>query len=443
MKIGLIAMSGIRCYDAELMSLGLTLPGFVERSKTIASLPSLGLLTLAGMTPPEHEVRYIEVPDIRVAEVLPDTLDLVGISSYSAQIDEAYELGDRYLAAGVSVVLGGPHVSVLPEEAAAHCTSVVVGHGELHWRSILADAAARRLRPRYGTLDDDYDLADAPVPAFELLDIARYNRLTIQTSRGCPHRCEFCAGSLMFCRRYRQKPAAKVLAELDRILAIWPRPFIELADDNSFVNRDYWLELLPEIATRDIRWFTETDLSVGEDDRLLDLLRESGCAEVLIGLESPVADGLDGVETRANWKLKHLPRYQAALRNIQEHGVRVNGCFVLGLDGQGPDIFDRVREFVQDADLFDVQITVLTPFPGTPLHARLRAEGRLIDDGNWKRCTLFDVNYEPQGMSAQQLREGLRSLGVDIYSTEWTRRRRDRFKARLRARGRRQRKGTR
>jgi radical SAM superfamily enzyme YgiQ (UPF0313 family) len=152
-----------------------------------------------------------------------------------------------------------------------------------------------------------------------------------------------------------------------------------------------------------------------------------------------VADGLDGVETRANWKLKRLARYQPALRNIQEHGIRVNGCFVLGLDGQGPDIFGRVRDFVRDADLFDVQITVLTPFPGTPLLARLRAEGRLLDDGNWKRCTLFDVSYEPRGMTAQQLREGLRSLGVDIYSNEWTQRRRDRFKTRLRARGRRQR----
>lgn len=237
MKIGLVAMSGIRCHDAELMSLGLTLPGFVERSKTIASLPSLGLLTLAGLTPPGHEIRYLEVPDIRVAGILPDDVDLVGISSYSAQIDEAYELADRFRGAGVPVVLGGPHVSVLPLEAGAHADAVVVGHGELHWQAVLADAAAGRLKPCYGSLDDDYDFADAPLPAFELLEIGRYNRLTVQTSRGCPHRCEFCAGSVLFCRRYRQKPGAKVLAELDRILELWKHPFIELADDNSFVNR--------------------------------------------------------------------------------------------------------------------------------------------------------------------------------------------------------------
>jgi len=441
MNVGLIAMSGIRCHDAELMSLGLTLPGFVERSKTIASLPSLGLLTLAGLTPTEHQVQYLEVPDIRVVETLPDGFDLVGISSFSAQIDEAYELGDRFLAAGVPVVLGGPHVSAMPDEAAPHCSAVVIGHGELHWHTVLADAAAGRLQPRYGSVTDDFDLAQAPMPRFELLDVSRYNRLTVQTSRGCPLRCEFCAGSLLFSRHYRQKPIANVLAELDRILAIWPRPFIELADDNSFVDRRYWLELLPEVTKRGIRWFTETDISVGEDEVLLDLLRESGCAEVLIGLESPVADGLDRVELRSNWKLKRLPSYQARLRTIQDHGIRVNGCFVLGLDGHGPDIFDRVREFVWDADLFDVQLTVQTPFPGTPLHARLQAEGRLIADGDWRRCTLFDVNYQPSGMSAAELREGLIRLGQDVYSEEWTRRRRDRFKARLRARGRRQRWG--
>jgi radical SAM superfamily enzyme YgiQ (UPF0313 family) len=432
MKIGLVAMSGIRCHDAELMSLGLTLPGFVERSKTIASLPSLGLLTLAGMTPREHEVSYIEVPDIRVAGTLPDGFDLVGISSYSAQIDEAYELADRYRAAGVPVVIGGPHVSVLPEEAGAHADAVVVGHGELHWPAVLADAAAGALKPAYGALTDDYDFADAPLPAFELLDIERYNRLTIQTSRGCPHRCEFCAGSVLYSPRYRQKPVAKVLAELDKIRGIWKHPFIELADDNSFVDRAYWLELLPEIERRHVRWFTETDISVGEDPVLLDLLRRSGCAEVLIGLESPVPAGLDGVEKRSNWKMKRLERYKDALRTIQEHGIRVNGCFVLGLDGQGPGIFDAVRSFVSDAALFDVQITLLTPFPGTPLHARLKAEDRLLADGDWTRCTLFDLTFEPRGMTAAELAAGYRALVVEVYSAEWTERRRHRFNECLR-----------
>mgnify|MGYP002682333701 CR=1 FL=1 len=131
MKIGLIAMSGIRVCDAELLRLGLTLPGFVERSRTIASLPSLGLLTLAGMTSPRHRVTYLEVPDEAQLKELPGGFDLVAISSYSAQIGEAYDLARRYRGAGVPVVIGGPHATVLPDEALRHCDAVVVGddHG--------------------------------------------------------------------------------------------------------------------------------------------------------------------------------------------------------------------------------------------------------------------------------------------------------------------------
>ena len=432
MKIGLIAMSGIRVCDAELLRLGLTLPGFVERSKAIASLPSLGLLTLAGMTPPEHELSYLEVPDVRAMEELPNGFDLVGISSYTAQIDEAYELSDRYRALGAEVVLGGPHVSCLPEEAGAHCDSVVVGHGELHWPDLLADASKGRMKPLYGRLGQDFDLAEAPRPAFERLDIARYNRLTVQTSRGCPHRCEFCGGSVLFAPRYRQKPAEKVLAEIDRVRELWPAAFVELADDNTFVDRDYWLDLLPELKKRNFRWFAETDISVADDEGLLTSIREGGCVEVLIGLESPVQGGLDGVELRGNWKRDRWPGYREALRNIQSHGIRVNGCFVLGLDGHGPGIFDEVRDFVREADLYDVQVTVQTPFPGTPLRARLQRERRLAE-GAWGRCTLFDVTYVPLGMTASELEAGFRNLVVDIYSDAWTQERRSRFDRSLRA----------
>jgi radical SAM superfamily enzyme YgiQ (UPF0313 family) len=434
MKIGLIAMSGIRACDPELLRLGLTLPGFVERSKVIASLPSLGLLTLAALTPKRHQIEYLEVPDVGDAEVVPGRFDLVGISTYSAQAEEAYALADRYRATGIPVVMGGPHVSVLPAEALEHCSSVVVGHGELHWPKVVADAEAGRLQSMYGSLEDDYDFRDAPMPAFELLDISRYNRLTIQTSRGCSHKCEFCAGSIVFCKRYSQKPAAKVLAEIDRICALWPHPFIELADDNSFVSRSYWRDLLPEIARRNIRWFTETDISIGEDDELLDLLERSGCVELLIGLESPVRQGLEGIEPGVNWKLSKFDRYRDSLHNIQKHGIRVNACFILGLDGQTPQIFDMVRDFVREADLFDVQITIQTPFPGTPLFARLEREGRLLQKGAWGRCTLFDVNFLPAAMSVEQLQQGFRNLGVDLYSSQWTHARRKRFVRSLRTR---------
>lgn len=428
MNIGFFPMSGIRVCDAELLRLGLTLPGFVERSKTIASLPSLGLLTLAGMTPPKHNMQYVEVPNEKELESLPTGLDLAAISTYSAQVDEAYELARRFRAMGVPTVIGGPHVTALPEEAAQHCDAVVVGEGELSWPRVLADAERGALQSIYRADGEEVDLANAPMPAFELLDISAYNRLTVQTSRGCPHQCEFCASSVLLTRQYKQKPAAMVLKEIERILEIWPRPFLEFADDNSFVNHAYWKDLLPQLKGKGVKWFAETDISVAEDGELLDRMRDAGCAQVLIGLESPTESSLRGVETRSDWKYRKYPYYKNAIRRIQSRGITVNGCFVLGLDGQTTEIFNHVVNFVRESQLCEVQITLMTPFPGTPLYARLEREGRLIEPGNWNKCTLFDINFTPSHMSVEQLSDGFKALTVELYGDESTSRRREHVK---------------
>ncbi len=427
MNIGLLALSGIRVVDEELVSLGLTLPGFVERSEVIASLPSLGLLTLAALTPPEHEVEYLEVPNPRSLEELPNGFDLVAISSYSAQILEAYELADRYRAQGTSVVIGGPHATVLPGEAALHCHSVVLGEGEPCWNRLLSDFESGKPERVYDGRPHDYDLGDAPVPAYGLLDIPSYNRLTIQASRGCPHRCEFCASSVILTDRYKQKPVKNVVAEIDRILEIWHEPFIEFADDNAFVNHTYWKQLLSELGDRRFRWFAETDLSVARDPELLGMMRESGCAQVLVGFESPVTDGLAGLEQHNDWKLRHYAEYRSAIDTIQSHGITVNGCFVIGLDGHTDGIFDQVYDFVRDSGLYEVQVTVLTPFPGTPLYDRLEREGRLLEPGAWDRCTLFDVNFQPSHMSPSELAGGFRDLVGRLYGEDFTQWRRDNY----------------
>ncbi|NIM00180.1 MAG: radical SAM protein [Acidobacteria bacterium] len=427
MKIALVALSGIRVCDPELMRLGFTLPGFVERGQVIASLPSLSLLTLAGMTPAKHEVAYLEARDLGSSGV-PEGFDVAAISTLSAQVPEAYGLADRCRSAGMKVVLGGLHVTALPEEALHHADAVVVGEGETVWPRLLESLEAGHAEGIIGDRSGSFSLADAPLPAFHLLDTTRYNRLTVQTSRGCPHHCEFCASSILTAPRFKTKPISKVLAEVDAILEIWDRPFVELADDNSFVNRPYWKELLPSLARREVRWFTETDLSVAEDDRLLHLARRAGCVEVLIGFESPTREPLHGLELRRDWKLQRWGDYRDAIRRIQSHGIRVNACFILGLDGQAGDCFDEVREFVDEATPFDVQITVQTAFPGTPLRARLKQEGRLLGDGDWERCTLFDIGFKPKRMTVDQLREGFKKLATDLYGEERTRRRREGFR---------------
>ncbi len=439
MKIALLAMSGVRAHDPELTALGLTLPGFVERGKTIAALPSLSLLTIAAWTPERHQVSYHEVDHVDQLDVLPEC-DLAAISTYSAQAAEAYTLADRYRAAGVPVVIGGLHVTVVPEEALEHCDAVVVGEGEPVWPQLVADAEAGRLGGVYRNEGRPHALGSGPLPRFDLLEPDRYNRLTVQTQRGCPWRCEFCASSVLLTSRYAHKPVTRVAEEIRAVKKIWPRPFVELADDNTFVDKHHGRRLVSAIGEEGVRWFTETDVSVATDPALLRLMHEAGCAEVLIGFESPTPEGLDGVELKRNWKLEQFGCYRDAVGTIQAHGIAVNACFVLGLDGDGPDVFEHVERFVAAALPYDVQITVQTPFPGTPLYQRLEREGRLLYPGDWARCTLFDVNYRPLNMSADELRHGLVELGRRIYSVEATARRRTGFKEQWRE-GRRRRRG--
>jgi radical SAM superfamily enzyme YgiQ (UPF0313 family) len=302
MKLGLIAMSGLRANNPELTAFGLTLPGFVERNRIVASLPSLGLLTLAALTPPDIEVRYLEVPDLRAIDGVPEEFDVVAISSFTAQIKDAYTLADRYRALKTKVVLGGLHVTVLPEEAALHANAVVIGEGEPLWPQLMYDAALGRLQRRYDARGSNYELSNAPLPRFDLLEPERYNRLTVQTQRGCPFRCEFCAASIQISPRYKLKPVAKVIEEIRSIHSLWDRPFVEFADDNTFVNKRHSRDLVRALAKEGIRWFTETDVSVTEDRELLAMMRDAGCAQVLIGFESIALSGLDGLEQRSNWK---------------------------------------------------------------------------------------------------------------------------------------------
>jgi radical SAM superfamily enzyme YgiQ (UPF0313 family) len=428
MKIGFLALSGIRVIDPDLATIGVNLPGFVERSKVIASLPSLGLLTLAGMTPDQHEVTYVDIPDVDAPDLiarLPGPFDVVAISSFSAMIKDAYRLAARYRAAGTKVILGGLHVALCPDEAAQHADAIVVGEGEPSWPQVLVDLENDRLQKRYHT-SVPFNLADAPMPRFDLLDIRKYNRLTIQTSRGCPWNCEFCAASIRLNPKYRTKPIPKVIAELHEIKKIWAAPFIEFADDNTFADKRHGHALTEALAGEHIRWFTETDISVAQDDELLRKMRRAGCAQILVGLEDPT-DGTEGMELKSNWKARQRTHYLDSIRRIQDHGVTVNGCFVLGLDTHTEASFDQIWEFVQQSELYEIQITVLTPFPGTPLYERFAQQGRLLESGAWEKLTLFDVTYQPKHLSVDALRKGLLELARKVYSTEFTDLRRRRF----------------
>lgn len=431
-RIAFVAVSGVRIYNQRLVQQGLTLPGFVERAEVIASMPSLGLLTLAALTPAHHEVRYFECPEYDEGFVQSLDADLVAISSFTAKSGVMYRLADALRARGIKVVLGGLHCTLAPDEAQAHADALVVGEGEPMWPLVVRDFERGELATRYGPAPfHAYHLARAPVPRYELLDLARYNRLSLQTARGCPLHCEFCAASRIF-GGYKRKPIANVERELEAIKRLWPTPFLELADDNTFVDKKWSRQLIETLGRADVPWFTETDVSVADDPALLDLLADANCRQLLIGFEAPNAEQLAGLDA-SGFKRRRADSYLRAIDAIQSRGISVNGCFILGLDTQGPGVFEDVERFVRRSGLTEVQVTVLTPFPGTQLYRRLAAEKRLLFPGEWERCTLFDVAFQPKNMSVEQLENGLASLMRSLYSPSETRRRKRLFAANRRA----------
>ena len=444
LRLGLIAMSGVRVVDAELLALGLTLPGFVERGRTIAALPSLGLLTLAGMTPREFDVSYVEVdalPEDESALAALGEFDVVALSSFTARIRDAYALADRYRARGVTVLLGGLHVTACPDEAAAHADAIVIGEAEPVWRTLLHDLERGALKPRYDARPLAFDLADAPMPRFELLAGRTFDRFTLQTQRGCPWDCDFCAASIRLRPGYRTKPAERIDAEVRAIRAVAARPFLELADDNTFASAAHGRRVCDTLAPHGLRWFTETDVSFADDEGLVARAADAGCVQVLIGLESHSAAALRGVETKRDWKASRAGRYLEAVERIQSRGISVNGCFVLGLDGAADtgtlhEQCDALLDFVRTSGLFEVQVTVQTAFPSTPLYDRLAREGRLLAPPAWERCTLFDTTFEPRGSTALELRAALHRVIGELYTDSAVADRRARFREARRRLGR-------
>lgn len=438
-----LAMSGVRIRNPELLALGMTLPGFVERGKVIASLPSLGLLTVAAHLPEDWIAEYEDVDALDEATLdryRSHPAELVAISSLAARVDAAYRLADALRAAGKTVVIGGLHASAMPDEAAGHADAVVVGEGENVFRSAVEDYARGRLKVRYDARTASPGYGHGPLPRYDLLDPERYNRMTLQTTRGCPLDCAFCAASRMI-SPYRKKPVARIAQEVEAILGMWDSPpptsssrkrkegapFIELADDNTFVDKRWSREMVDVLAGYGLRWFTESDVSLADDDALLERLARSGCAQVLVGLESIDLAALEETDTR-RWKARRREQYLRAIAKIQSYGISVNGCFALGFDADGPGVFEATRDFVLESGLAEVQITVLTPFPGTALTARLRREGRLHAERYWDRCTLFDVVYDPLGMSPSELEGGLRWLAGELYRPDRTETRKAKFR---------------
>jgi radical SAM superfamily enzyme YgiQ (UPF0313 family) len=284
-----VPLTGFRIREDEMMDLGMTLPGLRPRAAAIGQLPALGLLTLAGMLPAHWTCSYHEATNVDqrlIQSVVQEKPTLVAVSALTASILEAYRLCDELRKQNIHVVLGGLHATVCPNEAVEHCDAVVVGEGEPVWKDVLSDAEADQLKPLYRA-KQPFNLAEAPIPRFELLGKRIRPRITIQTQRGCPLACEFCGASRLL-GPHRSKPVANIQKELDAITKLQSNPVLELADDNTFVGQSDPQPLLDCLGRANARYFTEVDWRIGERPQLLSQLAQSGCVQVLIGLESLV-----------------------------------------------------------------------------------------------------------------------------------------------------------
>jgi radical SAM superfamily enzyme YgiQ (UPF0313 family) len=420
--VAFVPFTGLRVKEEELLGLGMSLPGLRRRADAIAQLPALGLLTLAGLTPANWTCSYHPAAGADQEELLDRLVDerptLVALSALTASATDAYGFSAKLRRAGLRSVFGGLHATACPDEARAWCDAVVIGEGEPVWLQVLADADTGELWPVYRA-SRNYDLAQSPAPRLDLLPGPHPQRLTLQTQRGCPLACEFCGASRLL-GRFREKPAALIERDLLNIRAIASRPLVELADDNTFAGRRDMDELCDVLGAAQIRYFTEADWRIGTRPSLLRRLAESGCVQVLVGIESHVCRYPGMGEKQAAWE-----RIIEAVAAIQEAGVAVNGCFILGADGETRQSIDRLIEFILGSPLADVQLTLQTPFPGTPLWRRLQNEGRLLADRGWSHYTLFDVTYQPDRMSIEELETAFREAVQVVFSAEATSRRSD------------------
>jgi radical SAM superfamily enzyme YgiQ (UPF0313 family) len=360
--------------------------------------PHLGLLTLAAVTPPDCEVSLV---DEEVGEIDFDAeTDLVGITAMTITANRAYELADEWRRRGVAVVLGGIHPTVMPEEAARHADSVVIGEADEVWPRLVADAKAGGLQPVY-RCERRIDMAHVALPRRDLLDRDRYLTTNlIQATRGCPNDCSFCSIHVMSGSRYRCRPVRDVIAEIET----FPDPVVAFVDDNIVGRPAYAKELFRALIPLKVKWYGQGSLNIAEDDELLVLAAKSGCKILLVGFESLSPENISAV---GKGRTNHVEAYGRAIERFHDHGISLQGSFILGLDHDDASVFERTAEFINRYAVDNPLAQVLIPHPGTRLRAELESQGRIIHS-DWDEYgkVYGRIAYQPKLMSPEELRAG-------------------------------------
>ncbi|MGC4121637.1 MAG: radical SAM protein [Myxococcales bacterium] len=366
------------------------------------TMPLVAALTPAGVFDEIHHTDEI------VDEVRFDCGDdLVGITATTCAAPHAYDLADEFRARGVRVVLGGPHPTLMPQEAKQHADAVVVGEAEEAWPRLVHDFANGRLAPFYRSKQAP-SLAGLPWARRDLIAGRSYGRGVVIATRGCPHRCGYCMLRRLYHPGQRRRPVEEVVAEVEsireRAVIFW--------DDNLTADRDYARRLFRALAPLKKWWTSQATLDLADDPGLLALAAESGCEALFAGLESVNAASL--AETHKGFNQPR--RYREAIRRFHEAGIAVQAGVVFGFDHDDPSVFARTVEALEAAAVDVASIGSLTPFPGTELFRRLEREGRILTR-DW---SLYDarsaVVFRPRRMSPDELQAGLEWATRQFYS---------------------------
>jgi radical SAM superfamily enzyme YgiQ (UPF0313 family) len=363
--------------------------------------------TLASLVPPEidHTLTIIDEGIEDVPEHLD--VDLVGMTVITGTANRAYDLAKRFRSRGVRVVLGGPHVTLVPDEACRHADSIVVGYAEESWPLLLRDFMRGMMKSRYDQ-SPTLSLGGRPPPRRDVLPRRRYITTNVfEATRACVHACEFCVVPSAWGRTPLQKPVPEVVEDI-RQTGARKAIFVDL---NLVADRSYANDLFEALIPLKIQWYGLATTLLARDPALLDLCARSGCRGLLIGFESIVGANLGSVRKGFN-----APgQYGEIVTNLHRQGIAVQGAFVFGLDEDTPDVFARTARFAGEAKIDLPRFAVLTPFPGTPLYDRLEREGR-IQTRDWDLYDGQHVVFQPAKMSVRQLQEGTELAWRAAYS---------------------------
>ncbi len=367
----------------------------------------LTLTTLAALVPAELGAE-VQLFDEGIAEVPGDlAADLVGITVITGTARRAYELAARFRRRGIAVVLGGPHVTLIPGDAAPHADAIVVGYAEDTWPELLRDFAAGALRSRYDQAAT-LDLANRPFARRELLPGRHYlTNDVFEATRGCVHSCDFCVVPVAWGKKPYQKPVADVVADIRQHGA---RKLI-FVDLNLVADRGHAKALFTALIPLRVQWYGLATVLLADDPELLALAAQSGCRGLLMGLESISPENL-----RLSRKGFNTPEdYVRVVERLHAQGIALQGCFVFGLDHDGPEVFLKTAEFAVAAKIDLPRFAIVTPFPNTGLFKRLEAEGRLLTR-DWDLYDAQHVVFQPARMSVAELQQGTEAAWKHAYS---------------------------